>query len=87
MCEPGLLSSRHPTSPLTHFFQVHHFFETACHTYPNFRILSPPDTATVKQREDPVALAKTFLWTCNRCTHFFPDFVHQDLVVQHLQVK
>ncbi|KAF9499948.1 hypothetical protein BDN71DRAFT_1502442 [Pleurotus eryngii] len=65
---------------------VHHFVEASTHSHPNFYILSPSDSATVKQREDQVALARTFLYTCNRCTHFFPQFVEKELALEHLQV-
>lgn len=74
---------------LTHFpsaFQVHHFFEAA-HSQPNIRILSPSDTATVQEREDPDALANMFSWTCNRCAQFFPEFVEGATVPEHLQIK
>ncbi|KDQ25059.1 hypothetical protein PLEOSDRAFT_1114039 [Pleurotus ostreatus PC15] len=66
---------------------VHHFIEDTTHCHPNFYILSPSDSTAVKQCEDSVALAKTFLYTCNRCTHFFPQFVQKELVLEHLQTK
>ncbi|KAF4596863.1 hypothetical protein EYR38_008254 [Pleurotus pulmonarius] len=66
---------------------VYHSVETSSHSHPNFYILSPSNAIAVKQREDPVALARTFLYTCNRCTHFFPNFVKKGLVFEHLQAK